>query len=106
MERTGDIWRGDDNGERGLVAAGIGAEETGGYPLLVPSPLDVCGLVLSRQRLLWLPAAGGNLRGVGHPESLRPGQTTTTLRGAHKEAVRCPSPTTPTRNPSGRLRTT
>src|SRR5439155_16197527 len=81
MQGSGDVRRGDDDGERGLVAGRVDTEQTGGYPLLVPPLLDIGGQVLSGQRFALLPAVVG-LGGVGHPESLRPGVSATTLRGA------------------------
>src|SRR5690606_24160272 len=68
MQRTSHVRRGDDDRKRRLVAARVGSEVARRYPLLVPSLLNLTGLVLSREGRGCV-AAG--LRCIGHSSSLR-----------------------------------
>jgi hypothetical protein len=65
VQRARDVGRGQDDGERGPVGGGVGAEVAGRDPLLVPAVLDLARLVLAGQL-----DGGGNIV-QRHAASLR-----------------------------------
>ena len=68
VQRAGDVRRRDDDGERRLVAVGVGPEVPAGYPLLVPSLLYLAGLVLAGKGR---GVGASGIQSLGHRTSLR-----------------------------------
>src|SRR5262249_38857515 len=84
---SGHVGRRNHDRVRRSFAAGVRPEQTGRYPLLVPSLLYLGRRVLRRQGRIGLAVRGG-LHGFGHAASLRWPTETVTLASATSRGVR------------------